>query len=148
MNLPLITRAEEHNTKIAIVTDKGGFSYGNLLDISSLIATTLLQDTEDLQEQRVAFLIPPGFEYVATQWGIWRAGGIAVPLCVSHPRPELEYVITNSGVSIIVAHPQFEDTLRAIATEKNLPLILTSQTPPNHVTTLPNVDIKRRAFVK
>ena len=147
MNLPLITRAEEYNNKIAIVTDKGAFSYGNLLHISSLIATTLLQDTEDLQEQRVAFLIPPGFEYVATQWGIWRAGGIAVPLCVSHPRPELEYVITNSGVSIIVAHPQFEDTLRAIATEKNLPLILTSQTPPNHVTTLPNVDIKRRALI-
>jgi len=147
VNLPLITRAEQHNNQIAIVTDKQAFSYRNLLDISSLIATGLLKDTEDLQEQRVAFLIPPGFEYVATQWGIWRAGGIAVPLCVSHPRPELEYVITNSGVSIIVAHPQFEDTLRAIATEKNLPLILTSQTLPNHVTILPNVDIKRRALI-
>ncbi|MBE9218072.1 acyl-CoA synthetase [Dolichospermum flos-aquae] len=147
MNLPLITRAERHNNQIAIVTDKEAFSYRNLLDISSLIATGLLKDIEDLQEQRVAFLIPPGFEYVATQWGIWRAGGIAVPLCVSHPRPELEYVITNSGVSIIVAHPQFEDTLRAITTEKNLPLILTSQTLPNHVTTLPNVDIKRRALI-
>lgn len=147
MNLPLITRAEQHNNKIAIVTDKEAFSYRNLLHISSLIATTLLQDTEDLQEQRVAFLIPPGFEYVATQWGIWRAGGITVPLCVSHPRPELEYVITNSGVSIMIAHPQFEDTLRAIATEKNLPLILTSETLPNHVTTLPNVDIKRRALI-
>ncbi|GCL42292.1 AMP-binding protein [Anabaena sp. FACHB-1250] len=147
MNLPLITRAERHNNQIAIVTDKEAFSYRNLLDISSLIATGLLKEIEDLQEQRVAFLIPPGFEYVATQWGIWRAGGIAVPLCVSHPRPELEYVITNSGVSIIVAHPQFEDTLRAIATEKNLPLILTSQTLPNHVTTLPNVDIKRRALI-
>lgn len=147
MNLPLITRAEQHNNKIAIVTNKGGFSYRNLLHISSLIATTLLQDTEDLQEQRVAFLIPPGFEYVATQWGIWRAGGIAVPLCVSHPRPELEYVITNSGVSIIIADPQFGDTVGAIATEKNLPLILTSQTLPNHVTTLPNVDLKRRALI-
>nr|WP_199290896.1 MULTISPECIES: acyl-CoA synthetase [unclassified Anabaena] len=143
----MITRAERHNNQIAIVTDKEAFSYRNLLDISSLIATGLLKEIEDLQEQRVAFLIPPGFEYVATQWGIWRAGGIAVPLCVSHPRPELEYVITNSGVSIIVAHPQFEDTLRAIATEKNLPLILTSQTLPNHVTTLPNVDIKRRALI-
>ena len=147
MNLPLITRAEQHNNQIAIVTDTEAFSYRNLLDISSLIATTLLKDIEDLQEQRVAFLIPPGFEYVATQWGIWRAGGIAVPLCVSHPRPELEYVITNSGVSIIIAHPQFGDTLRAIATEKNLPLILTSQTLPNHVTILPKVDIKRRALI-
>ena len=147
MNLPLISRAEKHNDKIAIVTDEEVFSYGDLLHISSLVATGLLKDTEDLQEQRVAFLIPPGFEYVATQWGIWRAGGIAVPLCVSHPRPELEYVITNSGASIIVAHPQFEDILRAIATEKNLRFILTSDTLPNHVTTLPHIDIKRRALI-
>ncbi|WP_234017004.1 AMP-binding protein [Nostoc sp. 'Lobaria pulmonaria (5183) cyanobiont'] len=66
------------------------------------------------KEQRVAFLIPPGFEYVATQWGIWRAGGIAVPLCVSDPRPELEYVITNSGATIIDAHPNFESILRSL----------------------------------
>ncbi|MEH2139406.1 alpha/beta hydrolase [Nostoc sp.] len=31
----------------------------------------------------------------------------------SHPRPELEYVITNSGASIIVAHPNFESILRS-----------------------------------
>jgi malonyl-CoA/methylmalonyl-CoA synthetase len=147
VNLPLITCAGEHNEKIAIVTDEGAFSYQDLLHISSLIATGLLQDTEDLQEQRVAFLIPPGFEYVATQWGIWRAGGIAVPLCISHPRPELEYVITNSGASIIVAHPNFEAILRPIATEKNLRFILTSETLPNHVSRLPNVDIKRRALI-
>lgn len=147
MNLPLITRAEKHNKKIAIVTGEKVFSYGDLLHISGLIATGLLKDTEDLQEQRVAFLMPPGFEYVATQWGIWRAGGIAVPLCVSHPRPELEYVITNSGASIIVAHPQFEDILRLIATEKNLRFILTSATLPDHVNTLPNIDIQRRALI-
>ncbi len=147
MNLPLITPAEQHRNKIAIVTDNKAFTYGDLLDISGRIATGLLKDTEDLQQQRVAFLIPPGFEYVATQWAIWRAGGIAVPLCVSHPRPELEYVITNSGVSIIIAHPQFKDTLQAIATDKNLPLILTSETLPNHVTILPNVDMKRRALI-
>ena len=155
MNLPLISRAEKHNEKIAIVTGEEVFSYGDLLHISSLIATGLLKDTEDLQEQRVAFLIPPGFEYVATQWGIWRAGGIAVPLCVSHPRPELEYVITNSGASIIVAHPQFEDILRSacssaslsLATEKNLRFILTSAILPSHATTLPHIDIQRRALI-
>ncbi len=147
MNLPLITRAEKHNEKIAIVTGEKVFSYGDLLHISGLIATGLLKDIEDLQEQRVAFLVPPGFDHVATQWGIWRAGGIAVPLCVSHPRPELEYVITNSGASIIVAHPQFEDILLSLATEKNLRFILTSAILPDHVTTLPNVDITRRALI-
>ncbi|WP_373526504.1 acyl-CoA synthetase [Nostoc sp.] len=153
MNLPLITRAEKHNDKIAIATTDGAFTYRDLLHTSSQIATSLLQNTEDLQEQRVAFLIPPGFEYVATQWGIWRAGGIAVPLCISHPRPELEYVITNSGASIIVAHPNFEAILRSLppqaslATEQNLRFILTSETLPSDIAPLPEVDITRRALI-
>ncbi|MEH1852826.1 MAG: acyl-CoA synthetase [Nostoc sp.] len=153
MNLPLIIRAEEHNEKIAIVTTDGAFTYRDLLHTSSQIATSLLQNTEDLQEQRVAFLIPPGFEYVATQWGIWRAGGIAVPLCVSHPRPELEYVIISSGASIIIAHPNFESILRSLppqaslAQEHNLRFILTSETLPSNIAPLPEIDITRRALI-
>ncbi|MEH2035338.1 acyl-CoA synthetase [Nostoc sp.] len=153
MNLPLIIRAEEYNEKTAIVTTDGAFTYRDLLHTSSQIATSLLQNTEDLQEQRVAFLIPPGFEYVATQWGIWRAGGIAVPLCVSHPRPELEYVITNSGASIIIAHPNFEGILRSLppqaslAQEHNLRFILTSETLPHNISRLPELDITRRGLI-
>jgi malonyl-CoA/methylmalonyl-CoA synthetase len=155
VNLPLIARAQEYNEKIAILVPRGcanattdaTFTYGDLLHTSGQIATCLLQDTEDLQEQRVAFLIPPGFEYVATQWGIWRAGGIAVPLCISHPRPELEYVITNSGASIIIAHPNFEGILRSLAQTHNLRFILTSETLPNHVRPLPEIDITRRALI-
>ncbi|MBD2559317.1 MULTISPECIES: acyl-CoA synthetase [Nostoc] len=153
MNLPLIIRAEKHNEKTAIATTDGAFTYRDLLYTSSQIAASLLQNAEDLQEERVAFLIPPGFEYVATQWGIWRAGGIAVPLCVSHPRPELEYVITNSGASIIVAHPDFEGILRSLlpqaslAQEHNLRFILTSETLPSNIGRLPEVDITRRALI-
>jgi malonyl-CoA/methylmalonyl-CoA synthetase len=147
MNLPLITRAQEHNEKIALATTVGTFTYRDLLHTSSQIATMLRQNAEDLQEKRVAFLIPPSFEYVATQWGIWRAGGIAVPLCISHPRPELEYVIINSGASIIVAAPDFEAILRPIAQERNLRLILTSETLPVHVKSLPEIAITRRALI-
>jgi malonyl-CoA/methylmalonyl-CoA synthetase len=155
VNLPLIIRAEKYNEKTAILVPRGCanattdrvFTYRDLLHISSQIATGLLENTEDLQEQRVAFLIPPGFEYVATQWGIWRAGGIAVPLCVSHPRPELEYVITNSGASIIIAHPNFEGILRSLAQEHNLRFILTSETLPSNIAHLPELDITRRALI-
>ncbi|BBD58948.1 AMP-dependent synthetase and ligase [Nostoc sp. HK-01] len=147
MNLPLITRAEEHNERTAIITDAGAFTYQDLLYFSSQIATSLLQNVEDLAEQRVAFLIPAGFEYVATQWGIWRAGGVAVPLCIVHPRPELEYVIKNCGASMIIAHPQFEDILRPIATEHNLRFILTSDPLPNHLARLPKIDMTRRALI-
>jgi malonyl-CoA/methylmalonyl-CoA synthetase len=151
VNLPLITRAIEHNDRIAIVATEGVFTYRDLLQASSQIATRLLQDIDDdsgdLQEQRVAFLIPPGFEYVATQWGIWRAGGIAVPLCTSHPRPELEYVITQSGASIIMAHPYFEAILRPIAIAHSVRFILTSDPLPDSAASLPNINLDRRALI-
>jgi malonyl-CoA/methylmalonyl-CoA synthetase len=147
VNLPLINRALEHKTRRAIATLEQTYTYADLLHTSSQIATKLLQDVTDLQEQRIAFLIPSGFEYVATLWGIWRAGAIAVPLCVSHPRPELEYVITNSGASIIVAHPSFEDLLRPIARSHNLGFILTSETLPTQISPLPEIDITRRALI-
>jgi malonyl-CoA/methylmalonyl-CoA synthetase len=147
VNIPLINRVLEHKDQIAIATNEGTHTYGDLLHASSQIATNLLQNAPDLQEQRIAFLIPSGFEYVATQWGIWRAGGIAVPLCVSHPRPELEYVILNSGASTIVAHPNFEALLRPIARSHNLRFILTSETLPTQISPLPAVDITRRALI-
>ncbi|GET42632.1 acyl-CoA synthetase [Microseira wollei] len=147
MNLPLIARAKENENKIAIVATEGAFTYHNLLQISAQIATKLLDNVEDLQEQRVAFLIPSGFQYVATQWGIWRAGGIAVPLCVSHPKPELDYVIADSGASIVIAHPDFEAVLRSIALERNLRFILTSETLPEAASLLPEIDIARRALI-
>ena len=140
-------RAKQNEDKIAIVATEGAFTYHDLLQISAQIATKLLDNVEDLQEQRVAFLIPSGFQYVATQWGIWRAGGIAVPLCVSHPKPELEYVIADSGASIVIAHPDFEAVLRPIAQERNLRFILTSETLPEQVGLLPEIDITRRALI-
>ncbi len=156
MNLPLINRAQEHGEKIAILVPQvAAFTYRDLLYVSSQIAANLLQDAEDLEEQRVALLIPPGFDYVATQWGIWRAGGVAVPLCVSHPVPELEYVITNSGATTIVAHPDFEAILDSMLRDRrsahpqapNLRLILTSETLPDPIDRLPAVNIARRALI-
>ena len=73
-------------------TDEAGeHSYGDLLDASTAAAAVLLDGARDLDEARVAFLIPSSFSYALAQWGIWRAGGIAVPLCGVHPRPEIEH---------------------------------------------------------
>ncbi|WP_088888786.1 acyl-CoA synthetase [Leptolyngbya ohadii] len=150
--LPLVTLAHEHGTRTAIVTAEGQFTYADLLHRSGQIAAHLLNGGDDLQEQRVAFLIPSGFEYVATQWAIWRAGGIAVPLCVAHPRPELEYVITDAAASILVAHSSFEAILSPIAVERGLRLVLTAEPLPHCPSNsppprLPEIAPSRRALM-
>ena len=67
------------------------------------IAIRILDGREDLDESRVAFLITPGFDWVAVQWAIWRAGGIAVPLPMNHPPAELDYLIRDAETSIVIA---------------------------------------------
>ena len=95
MSILLIDKAQQYAERLAIVAPEGSFSYRQLLEASGRVASWLLNGAADLEEQPVAFLAPPGFQYVALQWGIWRAGGIAVPLSLFYPRPELEYVIED-----------------------------------------------------
>ena len=103
----LIRQAELHGKRPAIIDIEGSHSYEQLLLRSQNIAANLLDGRADLKEMRVAFLAPPGFEFVCVQWGIWLAGGIAVPLCVSHPLPEWEYTIADSQADIVVVHSDF-----------------------------------------
>ncbi len=91
----------------AIIAIEGTFTYGQLDEASRRVAGALLADNEDLKQTRVAFLATPSFAYAAVQRGIWRAGGVAVPLAVSHPAAELDYVIRDSGASIVVADDAF-----------------------------------------
>ena len=145
--IPLIDRATIHLNRIGLIDADGEHTYEKLLSASRNIACFLMNKKEDLQETRVAFMVPPGFTYPALQWGIWQAGGIAVPLCVSHPAPELEYVINDADVDIVVAHPQFENTLRPISDRKKARFILTSEIARVDAAQLPIIDIHRRAMI-
>jgi malonyl-CoA/methylmalonyl-CoA synthetase len=103
------------DTRPAIIAVDGTYTYDQLDDASRRVAGALLADNEDLKQTRVAFLVTPSFAYVAIQRGVWRAGGVAVPLAVSHPPAELEYVIADSGASIVVADDAFAEKVRPLA---------------------------------
>jgi malonyl-CoA/methylmalonyl-CoA synthetase len=147
--LPLIARAGGHGDRTAILAPEGTFTYRELLNASARVAACLLDGADDLREKRVAFLTPPGFEYAAVQWGIWRAGGVAVPLCVSHPRPELEYVVIDADADVVIAHPAFEEVAGAIARQHGRRFLTTTvalggQEPGS---LLPLLDDDRRALI-
>jgi malonyl-CoA/methylmalonyl-CoA synthetase len=134
ITLPLIAQAQKHHPRTAIIAPEGVFTYGQLLQSSAEIAAMLLAGRADLHEERVAFLIPPGLAYVAVQWAIWRAGGIAVPLALSYPPPELAYVIADAEATIVVAYPDFAATLRPIAQAAGARFMVTTElnpSPPN-----------------
>jgi malonyl-CoA/methylmalonyl-CoA synthetase len=146
-DLPLVARAREHGARTAVVAAEGTFTYAQLLDASARVAAALLDGRGDLCEARVAFLAPPGWEYVAIQWGVWRAGGIAVPLAVSHPPAELEYVVQDADAEIVVAHPQLAEALRPIAERSGRRFLLTTDALAAEPAPLPEIDQARRAMI-
>lgn len=85
-----------HGEPLAIVAAEGSWTYRDLDEAVQRVAGGLLAGSADLQEQRIAFRVPPGGAYAAMLVGIWRAGGIAVPLALSHPQAEIDYVMADA----------------------------------------------------
>jgi len=147
MSILLTSRAERYGDRTGIIAPEGRFAYRQLLDASGKVASFLLDGSKDLQQRPVAFLAPPGFHYVALQWGIWRAGGIAVPLSVFHPRPELEYVLDDTTPAAVVAHPDFVNRIDSVAEKRNLRFALSTEALDYVAGPLPSVVESRRAMI-
>lgn len=148
MTLPIIAQAKQHQDRLAIIDSHGQYRYDELLNRATHIAQALLAGRSDLQEARIAFLVPSGVDYVAVQWGIWLAGGIAVPLCVAHPLPEMAYVVADTDAMCLIADPMFAEKLRPLAAQSGKPLKLTSDLMANRsASPLPDVDVSRRAMI-
>ena len=142
-DLPFIARARSFAERIAFRTPETSHTYQQILDRSAEIASALLGDQSDLQEARVALLVTPGFEYTAAQWGIWRAGGIKLPICLSATESEWEYALKDSQVSTVIADT---DKIAPLCERLGIRLILVSSI---HATAkaLPDIDVSRRAMI-
>jgi malonyl-CoA/methylmalonyl-CoA synthetase len=148
MTISLIQRAETFSTRRAIVAQDGTFTYADLLSASARVASTLLDGVDDLVGARVVFLVPGGFSYAATQWGIWRAGGVAVPLALTETEREIRYKVDDTEPTVLVAHPDFAKKLRPVADEKGLRFILTTELlEDDEAGRLPDVTPDRQAMI-
>lgn len=87
------------------------------------MASQLLHGGEDLEEERVGFILRPGYEYVVTQWAIWRAGGIALPLHHKNNANAHTYALKNAGVHRLVVHEEELSQYQDIATNLGVELV-------------------------
>lgn len=143
----IVQQAHRHPTNTAILSNGQTYTYAQLLDSSEQFGHQLLNGQTDLVEARVAFMVEPGFDYVTVQWGIWRAGGIAVPLSTSYPPASLQYVIDDTAAEIVVASTQYASVLRPIVESRAIRFIELGQTAPSLSGNLPDVDPARGAMI-
>lgn len=144
---PLVAPALAHGERTALLAGGRAVSFRELLDRSARGAGRLLRGRADLSEERVAFLVPPDDSWVATLWSVLRAGGVAVPLGLSHPEDELAYAVDDADASLLVAHPSARDRLAPLARGRGLPLVLTTDLDAGPEAALPEVDPARRALL-
>ncbi|MGH7786330.1 MAG: AMP-binding protein, partial [Candidatus Binatia bacterium] len=144
----LVARAAAHAERRAIIAPDATWTYAELLERSARVAAGLLDGAADLAEARVAFLVEPSAAHAAAQWGIWRAGGVAVPLCVSHPAPELAYAIDDAQASIVVADTAMAPRVAPLATQRGLRFVtIAPLLSGGGRGALPVVDPSRRAML-
>lgn len=131
----------------ALIDAGGQFAYCDLDRAATALAAGLCAGRRDLEERRVAILAR-GFDYAAALLGIWRAGGVAVPLCASHPPAELEFVIRDAGAECVVADRALFDRLASVTAATRVPTTLVPdlcQTSPPAAST--GIADDRRAMI-
>lgn len=140
-----IARCQEFNNQIAITDTQGSVTYSMLWQEAQKVASFLLHyfQAKHLQERRIAFLYQPSHRYVAVQWGVWLSGGVAVPLAVSYPRYEIDYVLEDADCSLLLTEKEFLPLLEGLS----LPLFTYEQTETSTPSPLPELSLSQRALI-
>jgi len=135
------------NRKIALVDGDNRNTYGVLNQRIDRFASGLLVGKKDLREERVAFFIPASLDYVTTLHGIWRAGGIAVPLNVASTVTELDHYLSSASVTRMIANEGYQASLKDLCATMNIELLCVEDVLADQAGILPEVSENRRAMM-
>lgn len=139
--------ADGHGERPAIVDGRGVNTHADLAAAAARVASSLAGPGGDARGARVALLISPGFEFAAVLRGIWQAGGVAVPLAVTDPAAELDYVLRDSGADTLVTGQGFAHAIAPLAAAADVRLCTTDGLLDTAPTDLPPVAAGRRALI-
>ncbi|CAK7236812.1 hypothetical protein SCUCBS95973_009736 [Sporothrix curviconia] len=112
--LPVFEAIAKHDPEsTAVVHSLSGrrFRYGELLGDVRKVRDQMIEvagRTDDLNGERVGFMVENSYDYVVTLLAILAARAIAVPLSPSFPIPELQYIVDHSEALLVVSSPKFD----------------------------------------
>ncbi len=133
--------------KVALVEGDRVFTYAEVDSRVARFARGLLAGGSDLDEARVAFLIPASVDYVTALHGIWRAGGIAIPLNVASAESEWEHCLTSTGVTRVIAGEPQLSAIRALCNRLSIDVNTVTDLLSDADSALPVVSTDRRALI-
>ena len=133
--------------KPALVDGQDQYTYSQVDLEVQRFASGILANAEDLNEERIAFLIPASPEYVTVMHGIWRAGGIAIPLNTASAEAELEHCLTSTSVKRLVAVAPFLERIRPLCDKLAIVLSSVAELLSDNLKPMPELSADRRALI-
>ncbi|MBK9966802.1 MAG: acyl-CoA synthetase [Holophagales bacterium] len=118
--MTLFESIARHERRVAVVDVRSRTTYGGLRVAADRVAAALLAGRGTLEEERVGILAVPGVRFVAALLGAWRAGGVAVPLALSHPPAEHAHVLDDAGVAHVLVDAANAARLAPLAAERGI----------------------------
>ncbi len=137
---------EEGCHRTALISDEKVIDYGELQSLITLVAQSLLADSNDLQEERIAIFLPASIEYVQALHGVWRAGGVAVPLNIKSSLEELKYFLNTVNITRILTTDEHKSKLELLSDEMKISILDVNQLSHSEAN-LPSIELSRRAMI-
>lgn len=135
------------NERIALVEGARAVTYGELDRLAGRCAAGLLADQADLKEERIAFFLPASVDYVTVMHGVWRAGGIAVPLNTGSAIGELDHYLSCARVTRLIASPDYHAMLADLCERLGIELLTLADVMAEAPGPLPQIAGTRRAMM-
>jgi malonyl-CoA/methylmalonyl-CoA synthetase len=135
------------NDGIALVDGDRQHSYHDVNLRVDRFAAGLLAGKDDLNEERIAFLIPASLDYVTALHGIWRAGGIAIPLNAASAEPELEHYLSSAGVTRVIANQEHQGSVLSLCERLNIELLAVDEVLADAPAAIPGFAAERRGMI-
>ena len=90
--------------EVAVVCGDGQLTYREL-DARADALARRLRGFGVGPQSRVGVLLEPSLETVIASLAVLKAGGAYVPLDVAFPAERIEFMLTDAGASLVLAHP-------------------------------------------
>ncbi|MTB22547.1 MAG: AMP-binding protein [Actinobacteria bacterium] len=101
---PFGMQLAQFGASTAVIDGDGAQSYFDLDRAATAVAAALIH-AGVTSGSVVATVCPAGRWWLAGSFGVWRAGGVLLPLEASHPPADLRHPITDSAVTHVLCTP-------------------------------------------
>jgi long-chain acyl-CoA synthetase len=105
--------AREHGSRTALLFKGSSVSYRRL-DAESTALAAALQAAGVSKGTRVALVLPNCPQFLIAEFGIWKAGGIVVPLNPTYSERELQQTLESTAADVVITLTPFYQRIKNV----------------------------------